>query len=136
MLKIKVVVFWKYRVIHRLIFFGHPTFFLTGLTNLYVLWGGDQAHVLVWFKEGFVLVYGPVTSGEVEYVRTKILIYTTSCLKMSHSEINFFLSLICSEFIWLCIKPHYIWNQTNTSTCSPTQRTSRLVNPVDRKVGC
>ena len=120
-------------MIHRLIFVGHPTFLLTGLTNLDVLWGGDQAHVLVWFKAGFVLVHGPVTSGEVEYVRTKILIYTTSCLKMSHSEMNFFLSPICPEFIWLCIKPHYIWNQTNTCTCWVLNKNSSVNHPVYEK---
>ena len=49
---------------------------------------------------------------------------------------NLLLFSVCPEFIWPCIKYHYALKQTHTCACSPPQRASRLVNPVQRKVWC
>ena len=89
----------SYRVIHGSLQFWDPTFLLSGLTNPHVFWFGEQAHVLVWFEVPWCLVNVKVTSGGERHGRTKILIYTVFSLKMSESEIYFFLFPICPEFI-------------------------------------
>ena len=49
---------------------------------------------------------------------------------------RFFMFPVCTEIIWSCTSLHYTLNQTYPCACSPPQRASRLVNPVQRKVWC
>ena len=90
-------------------------------------------------------VHGQVTSGEEGHANTKILIHIALILKITGSDMNLFLFLVCPEIILQCTKLHYALNQTQgllildqTWPCarSPAQCATRLVKPVKRKEGC